>query len=199
MKWGDAVSLPDGTDGAPYSETLAAANGTTPYVWSLQPGSGSLPNGLSIDPNGALTGTPTQGGTFDFTVQATDANGMVATADLSLTVDPASTTTAVSLQPPQPSLAQSTTATATIASGGVPVTSGSIQWVIDGADSGSPVAVDGSGSATVAAPPHGRVPHDRGGLPRLDGRRPPPRTPQASRSRRSRHRGPWRRRRRARR
>src|SRR5262249_24704679 len=36
---------------------------------------GSLPNGLQLSTSGFLDGTPTQGGTFSFTITATDSDG----------------------------------------------------------------------------------------------------------------------------
>ena len=64
-------SLPNGTVGAPYAQTLEAAKGTPPYTWSIA--SGSMPPGLSLDAStGAITGTPTQAGSYSFTVQAVD-------------------------------------------------------------------------------------------------------------------------------
>ena len=41
------TSLPDGTVGQPYSETLTATGGTPPYTWSLD--TGSLPAGLDAE------------------------------------------------------------------------------------------------------------------------------------------------------
>ena len=51
--------------------TVTATGGKTPYVYSLQ---GTWPTGLSVDPStGAVSGTPTQTGTFaDISVRATD-------------------------------------------------------------------------------------------------------------------------------
>src|ERR1019366_1873988 len=50
--------LPGGQMGSPYSATLAATGGTTPYTWLLT--SGTLPAGLSLNAStGAITGTPT--------------------------------------------------------------------------------------------------------------------------------------------
>ena len=43
------TSLPDGTVGTTYGQTLAAVGGTPPYTWSLQPGS-SLPPGSRLAP-----------------------------------------------------------------------------------------------------------------------------------------------------
>ena len=86
------TSLPSGTAGTAYSQTLAASGGTTPYTWSLQ--SGSLPPGLSLDTtSGAITGTPTTPGTYNFTAQVTDANNTTATHALSIQVNPAATGT----------------------------------------------------------------------------------------------------------
>lgn len=51
--------------------TLAATGGTAPYVWQL---TGTLPDGLTLSPDGRITGTPTRVGDFPFTVQATDAS-----------------------------------------------------------------------------------------------------------------------------
>lgn len=66
-------SLPNGTTGTTYSQTLSATGGTAPYSFAVT--GGALPAGLTLSGAGNLTGTPTQSGTFNFTVTATDANG----------------------------------------------------------------------------------------------------------------------------
>jgi uncharacterized repeat protein (TIGR03803 family) len=78
------VSLPNGTNGAVYSQALAATGGQTPYNWSLI--SGSLPTGLTLATNGVISGTPTTNGTDNFTVQVTDPFSATATQTLALTV-----------------------------------------------------------------------------------------------------------------
>ena len=82
------TTLPNGTNGASYSQQLQAINGVTyggvPYSWSLS--SGSLPAGLSLAANGLLSGPLTASGTFNFTVEATDSLGATCNQPLSLTV-----------------------------------------------------------------------------------------------------------------
>jgi hypothetical protein len=88
------ASLPGGTQSMAYSAALAVTGGTAPYSWSIT--SGTLHAGLALAPaTGAISGTPTGTGTSNFTVQVTDANSLMATASLSLTVIvPPSITTA---------------------------------------------------------------------------------------------------------
>jgi hypothetical protein len=70
-------SLPDGTVGLPYSQTLQASGGTTPYSWTVT--SGSLPDGLSLGAaTGEISGTPTSDGTSGFQVTVTDTAGLTA-------------------------------------------------------------------------------------------------------------------------
>lgn len=58
-----------------YSQLLTASEGTEPYTWSLI--SGSLPPGISLSlASGQLAGTPTTVGSYPFTVQALDTNGI---------------------------------------------------------------------------------------------------------------------------
>jgi hypothetical protein len=79
--------LPTATAGQGYSASLAAAGGTPPYRWAVGNG---FPAGLSLDPqSGAITGTPSTPGSFNFTVQVTDAAQTVGTANFNLTVNPA--------------------------------------------------------------------------------------------------------------
>ena len=66
------ASLPAATVGAAYSQTITASGGTSPYSFAVT--SGSLPAGLSLASGGVLSGTPTAGGTFSFTVTATDSS-----------------------------------------------------------------------------------------------------------------------------
>ena len=89
------ASLPAGTVNTAYNQALAAAGGTTPYSWSVS--SGTLPAGLTLSSAGALSGTPTAAGTFNFTVQAT--GGGTATKDFSLTVNEAAPAGAVTITP----------------------------------------------------------------------------------------------------
>ena len=80
-------SLPDSPLHQTYSATLAANGGNEPYVWSIM--SGSLPPGLTLNTNsGAVTGTPTATGTFNFTAQVSDSGdpAQSATKPLSITV-----------------------------------------------------------------------------------------------------------------
>ncbi len=66
------ATLNNATVGVAYNQTLAAAGGTGPYTYVLT--AGSLPAGVSFGANGALSGTPTAGGTFNFTVTAADSS-----------------------------------------------------------------------------------------------------------------------------
>lgn len=67
------ATLPNGTVGAVYAQTLSASGGTAPYVFT--PTSGTLPPGLTLSAAGVLSGTPTTAGSFTITLRASDATG----------------------------------------------------------------------------------------------------------------------------
>jgi hypothetical protein len=72
--------LTGGTVASSYTTTLAVANGTAPYLWTVS--SGILPDGLTLDRNaGVISGVPTTAGNATFTVTVSDAaNGTAAVA-----------------------------------------------------------------------------------------------------------------------
>ncbi|MHC4714273.1 MAG: putative Ig domain-containing protein, partial [Planctomycetota bacterium] len=88
------TSLPDATQSVPYSQTLAATGGMTPYSWAVI--SGALPAGLSLNGStGQISGTPTTLETANFTVEVTDSQGTpdTDTQALSITVTTAAQNT----------------------------------------------------------------------------------------------------------
>lgn len=67
-------SLANALAGSAYSQNVKATGGTPPFTWSVA--YGALPTGLAIDSaSGAISGTPTAGGTWYFWVRLTDAVG----------------------------------------------------------------------------------------------------------------------------
>jgi len=95
----NAPTLPSGVVGGSYSQSLNATGGTSPYTWSVS--AGSLPGGLTLSPSsGAITGTPTTGGTFSFTITVTDSASVTATKSFSLSI---AALLAISTQPTLPS------------------------------------------------------------------------------------------------
>jgi len=76
-------SLTSAQVNVPYSATLTAQGGSSPYVWSIS--SGALPGGLSLDSNtGVLAGTVSQAGAFTFTVTVTDSSSQSNSQQLTL-------------------------------------------------------------------------------------------------------------------
>ena len=68
------ASLPNGSQGVAYSQTVSASGGTGPYTFSVI--SGALPTGLALDTNtGVISGTPSGSGSSSFTVEADDSIG----------------------------------------------------------------------------------------------------------------------------
>jgi hypothetical protein len=83
------ASVPFAEQAQPYSQSLTAIGGQTPYQWSIV--SGSLPAGLQLGSStGTLSGSATQTGTFNFTVLGKDAASHTAQQSLSLLVTSAS-------------------------------------------------------------------------------------------------------------
>lgn len=79
------ATLPDGTIGVAYSQTLIANGGTSPYTWAVTVG--ALPAGLTLaGATGVISGTPTTAATSTFTVTVTDASSATASQSLSITV-----------------------------------------------------------------------------------------------------------------
>ena len=90
------ASLPSGSSGIYYEQTLTAGGGNAPYTYSLT--SGSLPSGLTLNSTGVLSGTPTVVGNYVFTVSTTDSNGCSGTRNYSLTIN-------ITTQQPPPEIA----------------------------------------------------------------------------------------------
>ena len=91
------ASLTAATVGVAYSQTITSTGGATPYAYSLK--TGALPAGLTLSSTGIVSGTPTAGGTFLFTVQATDANSYSGTQAYTFTVNPAAITLSLTSLP----------------------------------------------------------------------------------------------------
>jgi len=66
------------------SQTLEAVFGEPPCSWSIA--DGSVPSGMVLDPNGVLSGTPTEAGDFPVTIRVTDENDDVAEKTFALEV-----------------------------------------------------------------------------------------------------------------
>ncbi len=77
-------TLPGGTVGIVYVQTITASGGTAPYTYAVT--SGALPSGLTLGANGQFLGSPTLPGTFTFTVTVTDAVGSTASMTYTVTV-----------------------------------------------------------------------------------------------------------------
>lgn len=82
------LSLPNGSIGTPYDQTISATGGSGTVVFAVS--QGSLPPGLTLSINGELTGTPTISGTFVFTVSVIDSFGCPASRTYTLNVNCAS-------------------------------------------------------------------------------------------------------------
>jgi hypothetical protein len=107
------TSLPSGVRDVAYSETLEATGGDGTGQWSVV--AGAPPDGLTLDVDGTLAGTPTEDGEFTFTVQVEGA-GQSPSVELTLVIvgpPVVSTTTLPSGQPGVPY-------EATVRDGGVP-------------------------------------------------------------------------------
>ena len=104
------LSLPNATAGAAYSQTFAASGGNGTYTYAVT--AGSLPTGLTLA-GGAVSGTPTAAGTFNFTVTATDGNTFTGSRAYTLTVSgPGIALTPATLPGPAVGIAYSQTITA---------------------------------------------------------------------------------------
>ncbi len=76
-------TLPLATISSAYSQTLSAAGGRSPYLWSIT--AGALPAGLSLNVNtGMISGTPNTAGNYDFIVSVKDVDNITVSSTLSI-------------------------------------------------------------------------------------------------------------------
>jgi hypothetical protein len=78
------TTLTNGVVGLPYSSSIQAANGTSPYTFAIT--AGTLPAGLTLAASGVISGTPTTAANSTFQVQVTDSSNPVEKSLQSLSI-----------------------------------------------------------------------------------------------------------------
>ncbi|MGF6418916.1 outer membrane autotransporter protein [Stenotrophomonas sp. AN71] len=111
------ATLPAGSGGVAYSQTLTASAGVGSYTFSLS--AGALPPGIGLSSSGVISGIPTNTGSFNFTVTATDSVGFTGSQAFTFTVAaPTIAITPATLPAATGSIAYSQTLTASGGNGG---------------------------------------------------------------------------------
>ncbi|HUV70830.1 MAG TPA: putative Ig domain-containing protein [Terracidiphilus sp.] len=144
------TTLPSGTVGSPYSQTLTAGGGTgANYTWSAT-SSNLASYGLSLSSAGVITGSPTQTGTASFTANLTDSGSNTATpVALTITIYSALSLPTPSSSVPGPGTTGSLYSGQITASGG----SGTYSWTVTGLPSdGLSAALSGSTQQITGTP-----------------------------------------------
>jgi hypothetical protein len=144
-----SCAFPSGQVGKPYTSALVATGGLPPYTYSIS--AGNLPTNLTINPaTGAITGTPTAAGTFNYTGRVIDSASTVATNGCSINILATAPTLSLTCAPGS---GQTTVSyiSALVAIGGVPpytysISAGSLPTILTlnpstGAITGTPNAV----------------------------------------------------------
>ncbi|HEU5469157.1 MAG TPA: ExeM/NucH family extracellular endonuclease [Actinophytocola sp.] len=134
---------PAGTAGTPYSFAFTTSPGATVTTVS-----GTLPPGLTLAPDGTISGTPTTAGQFPFTVRATNPFG-AAELPTAIQVSPGATTTTLTPTANPSTFRAELRFTATVSPA---PTGGTVQFTVDGQPLGAPVPVT-NGTATSAQAP----------------------------------------------
>jgi uncharacterized repeat protein (TIGR03803 family) len=86
INYGTVFEVPALTAGTGFTQTISATGGTGTLTFTAPVA--SLPPGLTLSPNGILSGTPTTAGIYNFIVTATDTVGANAGHGYSITVQP---------------------------------------------------------------------------------------------------------------
>ena len=165
-------TLPNGTVGVPYSASIGATGGTTPYTCSI---TGTLPAGLSLS-GCTVSGTPTTAGSSNITVKVTDSSSPVQNASQNETITIAPATLTITSTLPNGTVGVAYSATITAADGtapyscsitgtlpaglslngctvsGTPTAAGSSSVVVKVTDSGSPQQNATQNDTIVIAP-----------------------------------------------
>jgi hypothetical protein len=150
-------SVPAGTIGQPYSQTLTVHSisntsqpgSPTSATWSIQ--SGTLPPGVSLSSAGVLSGTPTTEGSYTFVVRAQGGGGAVDTETEVLHVrKPVVVSSPFQAPPAEKSEVTAPFEAAQSATGGT----GTFTWTISGGSlpAGLDLAADGTISGTPTVP-----------------------------------------------
>ena len=140
-------SLPDGEVGTAYNQSLTAT-GDAPITWTV---SGTLPDGLSLNSDGTITGTPTAAGSSTVTVKATNSAG---SAEKTFTLNiKAVSVTGVTLDPTELSLFTGESKTLTVKVEPADATNQDVTWKNSNPDVatvvGDTVKAVGEGEATI--------------------------------------------------
>jgi predicted extracellular nuclease len=137
-------ALPDGTVGTQYTATVPFTGGQ-PVSFALT--AGSLPPGLSLSSAGVISGTPTMGGGFAFTITATNSVSTASQA-YAVTIAAATTTTTVVSSANPSTVEGAVRFTATVTGPFTPT--GAVQFSVDGQALGGPVPLAGGVAVSSA-------------------------------------------------
>ncbi|MBI3477731.1 MAG: putative Ig domain-containing protein [Acidobacteria bacterium] len=126
--------------GVPYAPVvLQTSGGVPPYTWTVAPGSGPLPAGMTLSPSGVIAGTPATGGSTSFAIQVRDSQSPVPAQAIYPTPAP-SNAKIITLSP--------SGLDPTCVGGGNTVATGTpYAFLISGFDAGGPVTISGSFTA----------------------------------------------------